>query len=96
MTTRNEHGAYTPSYPQPVVDLILRLAIRGDKYEEIAAAVRSEFKLRRFSKNNVAGMVSRLREKGRLEKSRRCGGHRSPRHSTFDRRPPAPITLVKV
>lgn len=90
-------GSFKPPYPRAVVNTIRDLAKRGDHYSEIASEVRRKHKLPNFNKNNVAGMVSRLRSRGELDPAVRKGGHRPKRcNSLFDRRPPAPITLAPI
>lgn len=90
-------GAFKPPYPRPVVDTVKHMFIRGDSYMEIANEIRRKHKLPGFTKNNVAGMVSRLRKRREIDAPERKGGHRPVKcNSAFDARPPAPITLPPI
>ena len=91
--SRTDTGAYTPHYPRPVIDTVKKLFLRGDRYEDIADAVKRIHNIKRFSKNNVAGMVSRLRNRKEIEPAMRKGGHRPKRPISKYDESPAPITL---
>lgn len=96
MTTRNAWGVYQNSYTREILDAVKRLEERGDTYKEIATQIKHQFKLSHFTKNNVAGMINRLRRRGELPPTQRKGGVRTKGTTADFDRPPAPITLAKV
>lgn len=90
---RNDHNQYTAL----MYEMIRRLEARGDTYQEIAAQVRRHFRLTRFTRSNVAGVIHRLRRRGELPQSKRVGGNRSKGMTNdFDRIPQPPVSLAKV
>jgi hypothetical protein len=98
INTRNAQGAYTSNYPREVIEYVRDLVKRGRKYNDVANSVKKKFKYDRFTKSNVAGMVSRLRARGELELTKRCGVKRSRQPAIcYDFvRPVVPITLAPI
>lgn len=85
-------GAYKTPYPQAVVDTVRRLALQGNHYNDIANEVKRVHKLPVFKKSNVASMISRMRKRGEIELSKKCGPRPQKELKSGDYRP-APITL---
>lgn len=95
MTTRNAWGLYTANYPQHILDLVRESFERGERYSITAAKVRS-LGYPNFNKNNVAGMVSRLREKGLIKAPMRNGVARPDKLRRGDKAKVTPITLPPI
>lgn len=91
--TTSFKGVYKPTYPQAVVDSVRQLALQGHRYNDIANEVRRRHQLPKFNKCNVASMISRMRKRGEIELSKKCGTR--PKYAKEDYRP-ASITLAPI
>lgn len=76
--SRKDFGAYTAHYPRAIIEQVRQAFLSGKRYIDIAAQVKHDHKLPRFTKNNVAGMINRMRKRGELPPAERMGGKRTP------------------
>lgn len=90
--TAPSKGLFKPPYPKEVVDTVRKLALRNRKYTDIANEVKRIHKLPSFKKSNVASMISRMRNRGEIELSKKSGPR--PKIASSAEYRPAPITLA--
>lgn len=83
------------TYPPSIREFIKEQFDTSMTYDEIARATRKKFNLGRMTRQNIAGMINRMRASGEITRPYRSTGGRALKHGGR-RITKAPITLPTI